>query len=116
MRNQPGVGRGTTTVSNRSQKVRARRNEPRAKATASIGYRSSHATPVLVGLGITSFSMSASAVADVRDALDAVTLAECREMASDAPRSRIVAPGVITDRHDLAVFRRHIGACLPHAC
>jgi phosphotransferase system enzyme I (PtsI) len=37
--------------------------------------------PVLVGLGITSLSMSASAVADVRDALAAVTLAECRELA-----------------------------------
>ena len=40
--------------------------------------------PVLVGLGITSLSMSASAVADVRDALAAVTLAQCREMADDA--------------------------------
>jgi phosphotransferase system enzyme I (PtsI) len=36
--------------------------------------------PVLVGLGVTTLSMSASAVADVRDALAAVTLAECREM------------------------------------
>jgi phosphotransferase system enzyme I (PtsI) len=40
--------------------------------------------PVLVGLGITSLSMSASAVADVRDALAAVTLAECREQARNA--------------------------------
>jgi phosphotransferase system enzyme I (PtsI) len=40
--------------------------------------------PVLVGLGITSLSMSASAVADVRDALAAVTLAECRELADSA--------------------------------
>ena len=40
--------------------------------------------PVLVGLGITSLSMSASAVADVRDALAAVTLAQCRDMADDA--------------------------------
>jgi phosphotransferase system enzyme I (PtsI) len=40
--------------------------------------------PVLVGLGITSLSMSASAVADVRDALAAVTLAQCREMADNA--------------------------------
>jgi len=40
--------------------------------------------PVLVGLGITSLSMSASAVADVRDALAAVTLAQCREMADSA--------------------------------
>ena len=40
--------------------------------------------PVLVGLGITSLSMSASAVADVRDALAAVTLAECRELADNA--------------------------------
>jgi phosphoenolpyruvate-protein phosphotransferase (PTS system enzyme I) len=40
--------------------------------------------PVLVGLGITSLSMSASAVADVRDALAAVTLAECRELAANA--------------------------------
>jgi phosphotransferase system enzyme I (PtsI) len=40
--------------------------------------------PVLVGLGVTSLSMSASAVADVRDALAAVTLAECRELAGDA--------------------------------
>ena len=37
--------------------------------------------PVLVGLGITSLSMSASAVADVRDALAGVTLADCRELA-----------------------------------
>jgi phosphotransferase system enzyme I (PtsI) len=44
--------------------------------------------PVLVGLGITSLSMSASAVADVRDALAAVTLAECREMAADALAGR----------------------------
>ena len=40
--------------------------------------------PVLVGLGVTSLSMSASAVADVRDALAAVTLAECRELAANA--------------------------------
>jgi phosphotransferase system enzyme I (PtsI) len=40
--------------------------------------------PVLVGLGVTSLSMSASAVADVRDALAAVTLADCREMAEEA--------------------------------
>jgi phosphotransferase system enzyme I (PtsI) len=40
--------------------------------------------PVLVGLGITSLSMSASAVADVRDALAAVTLADCRELAGNA--------------------------------
>ncbi len=40
--------------------------------------------PVLVGLGITSLSMSASAVADVRDALAAVTLAKCRELAESA--------------------------------
>jgi phosphotransferase system enzyme I (PtsI) len=40
--------------------------------------------PVLVGLGVTSLSMSASAVADVRDALAAVTLAECQAMAAKA--------------------------------
>jgi len=44
--------------------------------------------PVLVGLGITSLSMSASAIADVRDALAAVTLADCREMAGDALAGR----------------------------
>jgi phosphotransferase system enzyme I (PtsI) len=40
--------------------------------------------PVLVGLGVTSLSMSASAVADVRDALAAVTLGQCRELAQEA--------------------------------
>lgn len=40
--------------------------------------------PVLVGLGVTTLSMSASAVADVREALAAVTLAECRAMAARA--------------------------------
>lgn len=40
--------------------------------------------PVLVGLGITSLSMSASAIADVRDALASVTLADCRELARNA--------------------------------
>ena len=45
--------------------------------------------PVLVGLGVTSLSMAATAVADVRDALAAVTLAQCREMAAEAlQRSR----------------------------
>ena len=44
--------------------------------------------PVLVGLGVTSLSMAASAVADVRDALAAVTLAECREMAAEALAGR----------------------------
>lgn len=44
--------------------------------------------PVLVGLGITSLSMSATAVADVRDALAAVTLAQCRAMASEALAGR----------------------------
>jgi phosphotransferase system enzyme I (PtsI) len=44
--------------------------------------------PVLVGLGITSLSMSASAVADVRDALAAVTLAECRDLAAAALAAR----------------------------
>jgi phosphotransferase system enzyme I (PtsI) len=39
---------------------------------------------VLVGLGVTSLSMSAAAVADVRDALGAVTLADCRELAGAA--------------------------------
>jgi phosphotransferase system enzyme I (PtsI) len=43
---------------------------------------------VLVGLGITSLSMSATAVADVRDALAAVTLAECRDMAAEALAGR----------------------------
>ena len=43
---------------------------------------------VLVGLGVTSLSMAASAVADVRDALAAVTLAECRAMATDALAGR----------------------------
>ena len=47
--------------------------------------------PVLVGLGVTSLSMSASAVADVREALSAVTLAECREMAADALAGRSAA-------------------------
>ena len=40
--------------------------------------------PILVGLGVTSLSMSASAVADVREALAAVTLAECRDLARKA--------------------------------
>jgi phosphotransferase system enzyme I (PtsI) len=40
--------------------------------------------PVLVGLGVTSLSMASTAVNDVRDALAAVTLAECREMAANA--------------------------------
>jgi phosphotransferase system enzyme I (PtsI) len=44
--------------------------------------------PILVGLGVTSLSMSASAVADVRDALAAVTLAQCREMANEALAGR----------------------------
>ena len=44
--------------------------------------------PVLVGLGVTSLSMAASAVADVREALAAVTLAECREMAAEALAGR----------------------------
>jgi len=44
--------------------------------------------PVLVGLGVTSLSMSAAAVAEVRDSLAAVTLAECREMARDALAGR----------------------------
>jgi phosphotransferase system enzyme I (PtsI) len=44
--------------------------------------------PVLVGLGITSLSMSASAVADVREALAAVTLADCRELARMALAGR----------------------------
>jgi phosphotransferase system enzyme I (PtsI) len=43
---------------------------------------------VLVGVGVTSLSMAASAVADVRDALAAVTLAECREMAAEALAGR----------------------------
>src|SRR6478736_3894740 len=43
IRNQPGVGRGTMTVSKRSQNARMIRNRPRAKKTASIGQRSSHA-------------------------------------------------------------------------
>jgi len=44
--------------------------------------------PVLVGLGITSLSMAASAVADVRDALAAVTLEECRVIAAEALAGR----------------------------
>jgi phosphotransferase system enzyme I (PtsI) len=44
--------------------------------------------PVLVGLGVTSLSMSASAVADVRDALAGVTLAECQAMAAEALAGR----------------------------
>jgi phosphotransferase system enzyme I (PtsI) len=44
--------------------------------------------PILVGLGVTSLSMSASAVADVRDALAAVSLAQCRHMAEGALAGR----------------------------
>jgi phosphoenolpyruvate-protein phosphotransferase (PTS system enzyme I) len=44
--------------------------------------------PVLVGLGVTSLSMSATAVADVRSALAAVTLAECQAMAAEATARR----------------------------
>ena len=44
--------------------------------------------PVLVGLGVTTLSMSASAVADVRDALSALTLDECRSMAREALAGR----------------------------
>jgi len=44
--------------------------------------------PILVGLGVTSLSMSASAVADVRDALAAVTVARCRELANEALAGR----------------------------
>lgn len=47
--------------------------------------------PVLVGLGVTSLSMSASAVADVRDALAAVTLADCRRLATLALAGQRVA-------------------------
>ncbi len=47
--------------------------------------------PVLVGLGITSLSMSASAIADVRDALAAVTLADCRAQAAEALAGRSTA-------------------------
>ena len=43
---------------------------------------------VLVGLGVTSLSMAASAVADVRDALAAVTLADCRDLAAEALAGR----------------------------
>ena len=43
---------------------------------------------VLVGLGVTSLSMAASAVADVREALAAVTLAECRDLAAEALAGR----------------------------
>jgi phosphotransferase system enzyme I (PtsI) len=42
--------------------------------------------PVLVGLGVTSLSMSSSAVADVRDALAAVSFAECQLRAAEALR------------------------------
>jgi phosphotransferase system enzyme I (PtsI) len=49
--------------------------------------------PVLVGLGITSLSMSASAIADVREALAAVTLDECRELAANALAGRLDASG-----------------------
>jgi phosphotransferase system enzyme I (PtsI) len=44
--------------------------------------------PVLVGLGVTSLSMSRAALADVGDALAAVALERCREMASAAVRAR----------------------------
>jgi phosphotransferase system enzyme I (PtsI) len=44
--------------------------------------------PILVGLGISSLSMAASAVADVREALAAVTLEECRAQAADALAGR----------------------------
>jgi len=40
--------------------------------------------PVLVGLGVTSLSMAARSVAAVREALAAVTLDECRRLATAA--------------------------------
>ena len=40
--------------------------------------------PVLVGLGVTSLSMSSSAIAEVRAALAAVSLSDCRELAARA--------------------------------
>jgi phosphotransferase system enzyme I (PtsI) len=42
--------------------------------------------PVLVGLGVTSLSMAPSAIAEVRAALAAHTLAECQELARAALR------------------------------
>ncbi len=51
--------------------------------------------PILVGLGITSLSMSATAIADVRDALAAVTIADCRQMADDALAGRRVTTGSV---------------------
>jgi phosphoenolpyruvate-protein phosphotransferase (PTS system enzyme I) len=58
------------------------------KSVGVCGESAASPAPVLVGLGVTSLSMSASAVADVRDALAAVTLAECREMATNALAGR----------------------------
>ncbi|GAC1662695.1 MAG: hypothetical protein NVS9B8_00390 [Candidatus Limnocylindrales bacterium] len=49
--------------------------------------------PVLVGLGVTSLSMSSSAIADVRDALAAVTLADCRRLAGVALRGESARAG-----------------------
>jgi phosphoenolpyruvate-protein phosphotransferase (PTS system enzyme I) len=49
--------------------------------------------PVLVGLGVASLSMSASAIADVREALAAITLDECRSLAADALVGRLEASG-----------------------
>lgn len=40
--------------------------------------------PILVGLGVTSLSMSATAIPDVREALAAVTLEDCRRLAAEA--------------------------------
>jgi len=40
--------------------------------------------PVLVGLGVTSLSMASTAVADVREALAALTLADCQALAQEA--------------------------------
>jgi phosphotransferase system enzyme I (PtsI) len=49
--------------------------------------------PVLVGLGVTSLSMSSSAIAEVRAALASVSLAECRELAARALAGERAAVG-----------------------
>ena len=45
--------------------------------------------PVLVGLGVTSLSMASTAVADVREALAVLTLADCQALAQEALRASV---------------------------
>lgn len=67
------------------------------------------AAPILIGLGVTELSATPSMVAEIKAAVRAVTLAECRSLAGQALRlDSAEAVRALVDQHLAALLKSHV--------